>query len=164
MKLLTPALALAMLIPPPAQAAQEAGVPPPPGPDVQTLPPAPDALAQCVAMHTAPADRLTTARWMFAAMSKAPQLSDLGSVPDPIKAELDKGFGRLLVRMVTIDCVDLVRPLAAENSSTAFKSVGDALGGLAMQELLGDKDVQKSLTAYTDFLSNEDFKALRGGQ
>jgi hypothetical protein len=120
-----------------------------------------DPLSQCIILHTTGADRILTARWMFAAMSKSPQMADLGAVGDQRKAELDKGFGRLLVRIVNVDCIDQVRPLAAANKSDAFGRVGEALGSVAMQELLGNKVVEKSLSAYVDYLSEDDFKPLQ---
>jgi hypothetical protein len=119
------------------------------------------ALSQCVSLKTTGADRILTARWMFAAMAKSPHISDLGTVSDVRKAELDKAFSRLLVRIVNKDCIEQVRPLAAANMEDAFGRVGEALGTVAMQELIGDKEVGKSLSAYVDYLSEDDFKPLR---
>jgi len=38
------------------------------------------ALSQCVALRTTGADRILTARWLFAVMSKSPQIVDLSAV------------------------------------------------------------------------------------
>ena len=118
------------------------------------------AVAQCVVMRTTGADRALTAQWIFAAMSRSPHIADLSTVSDSRKAELDKAFGQLLTRIVMKECLEQVRPLAAVDLTEAFEVVGKALGEVAMQELLGNPDVDKAIGAYTDYLSEEDFKPL----
>jgi hypothetical protein len=53
-----------------------------------------------------------------------------------------------------------VRPLAVANLQEAFEMVGRSLGEVAMQELLGNPDVDKAIGSYADFLSEDDFKPL----
>ena len=118
------------------------------------------SLTECVTLRTTGADRLLTARWMFAVMATSPQIADLATVANQRKAELDKEFARLLVRLVNRDCIDQVRPLASEDLEGAFELAGRALGEVAMQELLGNPHVEKSIAAYTDYLSEDDFKPL----
>lgn len=118
------------------------------------------AIAQCITARTTGADRILTARWLFAAVSESPQMSDLSVVtPDQTK-ELNRGFAKLFTRLVTKDCVEEVRPLAAANFEKAFEQVGAALGETAMQELMSGKEVDASIAAYTDFFSKDDFEAF----
>lgn len=93
-------------------------------------------------------------------MAKSPQIADLAAVQNQRKVELDKAFGQLIIRIVNKDCFDQVRPIAAENLETAFSQVGEALGEVAMQELMGNAETEKSLTAYVEYLSEADFKPL----
>ena len=118
------------------------------------------SLSQCIALHTTGADRLLTARWLFAVMAKSPQIADLAAVTTERTAQLDKAFAQLVVRIVNQDCIEQVRPLAAGNLASAFEQVGQALGETAMGELLGAKEVDKGVSAYTDYLSEDDFKPL----
>jgi hypothetical protein len=113
------------------------------------------ALSQCVSLRTTGADRIMTARWLFAMMS---QIVDLSAVTAEHTKELNQGFAKLLTRLVTKDCTDEVRPVAAGNFEDAFAQVGKALGETAMNELMSGKDVDEAMGAYTDFLSEEDFK------
>ena len=117
-------------------------------------------LAQCVEMRTSGADRTLTAQWMFSAMAKSPHIASLASVSDQRRTELNKAFAQILTRLVIKDCLEQVRPLAIANLEDAFEVVGRALGEVAMQELMGNPDVDKAIGAYADFLSEDEFKPL----
>lgn len=118
------------------------------------------SLEQCVALQTSGADRILTARWLFAVMSTSPQIADLAAVTSGETIKLNKNFAQLLTRLVAKDCVEQVRPLAEQNPTAAFESAGRALGEIAMKELMQGKEVDKSVSAYTDYLSEADFKSL----
>src|SRR5262245_11770517 len=115
------------------------------------------ALSQCIALRTTGADRILTARWLFAVMSKSPQIVDLSAVTAERTKELNQDFAKLLTRLVTKDCIEEVRPVAVGNVDDAFEQVGAALGETAMAELMSGKDVDKGIKAYTEFLSEDDF-------
>lgn len=118
------------------------------------------ALSQCVALRTTGADRLLTARWLFAVMAKSPQLGDLSAVTPERTKEINQEFAKLVTRLVTRDCIDQVRPVAAGKVEDAFEQVGSALGHTAMSELMSGEEVDKGISAYTDFLNRDDFKPL----
>jgi hypothetical protein len=118
------------------------------------------ALSQCISLRTTGADRILTARWMFAVMAKSTLIADLATVPTEKKTDIDKDFAKLVTRLVVHDCIDQVRPLAATNVENAFEMVGQALGKTAMGELMGTKEVEEGIQAYTRFLSEADFKPL----
>ena len=48
----------------------------------------------------------------------------------------------------------------SDRTEEAFELVGRALGEVAMQELLGNADVDKAIGEYAQYLSEEDFKPL----
>lgn len=116
------------------------------------------ALAQCIALNTTGADRLLTARWLFAMLGKSSQIADLSTGNAARDAELNKGFAKLFTRIVTKDCAAQVRPIAAVDLTDAFGKVGEALGETAMKELMNDKAVEKALGDYAEFISEDDFK------
>jgi hypothetical protein len=119
------------------------------------------ALSQCVALRTTGADRIVTARWLFAVMTKSPQIADLSAVTTGQRKVADQDFARLLTRLITKDCINEVRPIAASSGTKdAFGQVGRALGETAMNELMSGNEVDKGLEAYTEYLSEEDFKSL----
>lgn len=116
------------------------------------------ALAQCVSMHTTGADRMMTARWLFAMMARSPQIADLSAVSEERTKELNQGFAKLFTRLITKDCTAEVRPLAVADLQDAFGQIGKALGETAMNELMNGKEVDKAMGAYTDFISEDEFK------
>jgi hypothetical protein len=117
-------------------------------------------LRQCVIMRTTGADRVLTAQWMFAAMSKSPHISGLATVTAQQKSELDRGFAQLITRIAVKDCLEQIETLAAGDIKGTFELVGGALGEIAMKELMTDKNVEKAIGEYTDYLSEDDFKPL----
>ena len=118
------------------------------------------ALQQCVIMRTTGADRVLTAQWMFAAMSKSPHIGGLATVTAEKKSELDKGFAQLMTRISVKDCLEQIETLAVGDIKGTFELVGRALGEIAMKELMTDKNVDKAIAQYTDYLSEDDFKPL----
>jgi hypothetical protein len=58
------------------------------------------ALSQCVSLRTTGADRILTARWLFAVMSKSPQIADLSTVSAERSKDLNQGFAKLITRLV----------------------------------------------------------------
>lgn len=119
-----------------------------------------DSLSRCIVMHTSGADRLLTAQWIFAAMAKSPHIADLSAVSAPRKAQIDKAFSQLLIRLVVKDCVEPMRPLAEQNLEAAFDLAGRALGEVAMRELMGNEEVDRAIGEYTAYLAEEDFRPL----
>lgn len=116
------------------------------------------ALAQCIALNTTGADRVLTARWLFAMLGKSSQIADLSTGDAERENELNKGFAKLFTRIITKDCTAELRPLAAADLTDAFEKVGEALGETAMNELMNDKVVEKALGDYAEFISEDDFK------
>lgn len=126
----------------------------------QPSPEAKEALAQCVALQTTGADRIVTARWLFAVMATSPQIADLATISADRRKDIDQQFAKLLTRLVTKDCINQVRPIAAVNMDDAFGQVGEALGERAMGELMAGKETDKAFKAYVDYISEDDFKPL----
>lgn len=93
-------------------------------------------------------------------MSKSPQISELSAVTTEQTLKFDKAVARLMVRIVTKDCMDQVRPLAADDLKGAFEQVGAALGEIAMGELMAGNEVYKGVEAYAEHFSEDDFKPL----
>jgi hypothetical protein len=116
------------------------------------------ALSQCVALKTTGADRLLTARWLLAMMTKSPQIGEFSTVDADRTKELNRDFANLFTRIITKDCAAEMRPVAAVSVVDAFGQVGKDLGEIAMNELMSDKAVDKAMGEYAAFLSEDDFK------
>lgn len=118
-------------------------------------------LGQCFVMKSTGQDRLTVARWMLTSMASAPQMSNSVTVDASRKTDYDLAMANLFTRLMTVDCLEEARPLFVARSQAGFETAGEALGRIAMQELLTNKEAEASLGAYTKYLKEEDFAALR---
>lgn len=117
------------------------------------------ALGECMVLRSTGADRLTVARWFVAAIASAPQTAGVATLTPGRKVELDKGMAALFTRLMAVDCAKEARPLfAAQNAGESFRVAGEALGRVAISELLSNPQANAALGAYTQYLKKEDFK------
>ncbi|SOB79896.1 hypothetical protein SAMN06297144_0787 [Sphingomonas guangdongensis] len=118
------------------------------------------ALGQCLVLKTTGADRLTVARWMLAAMASAPQMSDVVTVQPGQKERNDRAMAALFTRLLVTDCAERSKVLFGMATVNGFETAGEALGGVAMKELLSDPKASAALAAYASCLDKEAFKPV----
>ena len=63
-----------------------------------------DDLSRCLVAKTSDADRTTLMRWMFAAMSMSPAISDLAQVNQAKLDLINKKAADLYSRLLLVDC------------------------------------------------------------
>ena len=119
-----------------------------------------EVLGRCMVLKSTGADRLLVARWFVAATASAPQAADVATVRSGRKDELDRAMAALFTRLLATDCADEARPLfaAGAGSEAGFRVAGEALGRVAIGELLGNQAARTALSAYTKYLRPEDFR------
>ncbi|URW75808.1 hypothetical protein M9980_00800 [Sphingomonas donggukensis] len=118
------------------------------------------ALGNCMVLKTTGEDRLVVARWMVTAMASGPQLADAVSVNAGKKPTYDKDMATLFTRLLVRDCADQSRPVFKTGGDRGFKIAGEALGKVAMEELLRDPKALGALTDYAKYLKQDDFKPV----
>ncbi|MCP1471534.1 hypothetical protein J3E64_003245 [Sphingobium sp. OAS761] len=118
------------------------------------------ALGECMVLKSTGADRLTVARWFLTAVASAPQAAGVATLTPGKKEEFDKGMAAIFTRLMTVDCADQARPLFKARDQAGFRIAGEALGRVAMEELLNNPQASAALGAYTRYLRQEDFKAV----
>ncbi|QDK32421.1 hypothetical protein [Sphingomonas sp. IC081] len=156
------AVALAALLPVGAAAAQTPTSP------AATAPLAPDVerdlagkLGECFAMKSTGEDRVTFARWFLTAMGSAPQVADVAKIDPAVKDKLDRQVATIFTRLITVDCAEQARPLYRAHSSAGFRTAGETLGRMAMQELMGNPETAaKMFGGYVGYIRQDDFKGL----
>jgi hypothetical protein len=121
-----------------------------------------EALGACFVAKTTGHDRVAVARWMIGAMASAPQLADITKVDKTAQDEADKQMAQIFTRLLAKDCVEFAKPLIqAKSSSAAFETAGEALGKVAVQELISNKSAAAALEGFTKYLDEADFKEMR---
>ena len=116
-----------------------------------------NALGRCFVNKTTGEDRIAVARWMLGAMASAPKMADLSKVDAALKVTLDKGMAGIFTRLITVDCVSEARPLLQAKNNAAFETAGEALGEIAIQELLADPRAMEGLSSYVKYLDQNAF-------
>ena len=117
-------------------------------------------LGQCFVNKTTGEDRIAVARWLLAAMGSAPKMADVTRVDPARKVAVDKAMAVIFTRLITKDCAAEARPLLKAKSDTAFRAAGEALGRIAMTELLSDPKAAQGVGSYTEYLNEADFADL----
>jgi len=119
-----------------------------------------DNLGQCFIMKTNGEDRLAAARWIAAIMASTDKVKDTVTVSPQVKDQLDRKMAQTFTRLMTVDCVEQSKALAKMHSTAGFQRAGEALGRIAMQELLSGPGQTEALSGYLHYLNPADFSNL----
>jgi hypothetical protein len=95
-----------------------------------------DDLTKCVVRSTSGGDQVAFMRWMFAALSTNPSLSDLASVKPQQTDELTRTVAGLMERLMLKDCrSEMVSALKYEGGG-AIGAAFNTLGNVAARNLM----------------------------
>jgi hypothetical protein len=120
-----------------------------------------EALGTCLVDNTTGKDRKELARWIFMAVTAHPDIRELSAATEEQIIQSNKNMATLVTRLLTENGTTEVRAARNEgggantNMFQAFKSLGE----VAMQELMGNRNVAKAVGDYVQYL---DKKKLEG--
>lgn len=117
-----------------------------------------EAVKTCLTDNTNGRDRKLLARWIFLAMAAHPELKTLSAASTQEREDTSRGFAGLVTRLLTIDCKAQVRAVITGNgndATAALKIAFSHLGEVAMQELMGDHDVEAATSQFARFLDED---------
>lgn len=118
-----------------------------------------DALSRCLVERTTPADKADLSKWIFASLALHPSVDEFVSITPAQRAAFDTQAGRLMVRLLTVDCrKETVAALKYEGQG-AISSGFEVLGGAATTELMSDPAVTAGLE---NFSKSVDLDAMNG--
>lgn len=116
--------------------------------------PATDSLAACLADSTTGKDRKDLARWIFAGMSAHPEMQDIANSTAATRERTSQAVGLLFTRLISESCSSQFRAARAESSQSIVVAF-DALGKLAMQELMSNTEVRKAISGFEQFVDRK---------
>ena len=122
-----------------------------------------ERLGNCLVSKTTGEDRILSARWILAAMASAPQVADVAHVEPAKKEEIDRAMARLFTRLMTKDCLEEARPLLLARDGAGARTAGEALGRIAMQELLSDPKAVAAVAKYATYIDYREFEVFMPG-
>lgn len=121
-----------------------------------------DALGTCFVDNTTGKDRKELARWIFMAVTAHPDIRELSAATEEQIVQSNKNMAILVTRLLTENCTAEVRAARNEgggantNMFQAFKSLGE----VAMQELMGNRNVAKSVGDYVQYLDKKKIEGV----
>lgn len=137
MKLISAAIAAMLMLSLPAPATANAQV----------------AAAQaCFSDSTSGRDRKMLGKWIFLAIAAHPEISRLSAATPAEKEQTSREFAELFTRLVTEDCTEEMRALAAAGSSESIRFAFEHLGKLAMLELMSAEPVSGAIADFEQYL------------
>ena len=115
------------------------------------------ALKSCLADKSTGKDRKDLARWVFVAMAAHPEMKSHASAS--IDAALDdtsKTMAAMVTRLLTESCLSETKAAMKDGQFTQSMQVAfEGLGQLAMQELMADESVQRSMTWFERYMDQK---------
>ena len=123
-----------------------------------------DALKTCVADKTSGKDRKDLAKWVFFAMAAHPEIKQYADAKVAAAAdESSKTMAALVTRLLTDSCANEVRAVMKTGQGTQAVSLAfEALGKLAMNELMADKAVQDAMGSFARYIDQTRLKETIG--
>lgn len=125
-----------------------------------------DALKRCLADNTSGKDRKDLAKWVFFAMAAHPEMkqyldANLAAAAD----ESSKTMAALTTRLLTDSCANEVKAaMKTGQGAQAVSLAFEALGKLAMNELMTDKAVQDAMGSFARYVDQTRLKETIGGK
>ena len=102
----------------------------------------------CLSDHTSGKDRKLLGRWIFLAIGAHPEIARLSNATPADHEATSKEFADLLTRLVTEDCAGPLRTLASADGADSMRLAFEYLGGIAMQELMGNDKVNAAISGF----------------
>lgn len=110
------------------------------------------AAQTCLADSTSGKDRKLLGRWIFSALAAHPEMAGLSTVGTAEREQISREFAELFTRLVSQDCAEQFRALASSQGANAMGQAFEHLGKVAMQELMGDPNVNSAISVFEKYV------------
>lgn len=99
-------------------------------------------------------DRKNLARWIFLSITAHPVIKPYSSASIKDIQESDQYIGRLITRLLTVDCPNELNK-ANKSDPQAVEKAFQIVGQVAMQEIMTNQETMKALTNYLQYADQE---------
>jgi len=118
-----------------------------------------ESMGNCMADSMSGKERKQMVQWIFMTMAAHPDIKKFSRMTEQDQIDTNKTMAALFTRLITIDCVEQVQQATKQDGPEAFRGAFEMIGKLAMQDLMSDKDVTKSITSFQKYLEKDKFNA-----
>ena len=123
-----------------------------------------EAVGTCLTDSTTGKDRKDLIKWIFVAVSKHPELSELSSVTPEVEETVNRRLGELFTRLVAQDCPTEIAAMVKTHGPSSLSQPFEVLGKVAMQELMTHPNVAASLAALDRYVDQSRLEPVLQGK
>ncbi len=118
-----------------------------------------NVFATCLVDNLNGKERKSLAKWIYLAMAAHPEIKPLSSASEADIQKSDKYIGKLITKLLTVDCPNELNT-ASKSNPRALQNGFGLVGKVAMQELMSNKNVTKALTNYIKYADLDKIKKI----
>jgi len=118
-------------------------------------------LATCLIDNLSGKERKGLAKWIFFSIGSHPEIKSYSRAKPADIEKSDKFVGKLITRLLTVDCPEKLRT-AYTSDPLAVKKAFGLVGRVAMQELMTNQEVMRTLTNYGNYADKDKINKLLG--
>ena len=122
--------------------------------------PATNTLGICLTDSLTGKERKTLAKWIFFAIAAHPEISSFSKVTEESQDQTNQFVGNLITRLMADDCPNQAKAALKEDGSVAFEQAFGMVGQVAMQELMADQNVTRSISGFEKYVDQAKISAL----
>ena len=119
-----------------------------------------DALARCVVEKTENDEKILFIKWMYAGMSKHPQLAGLSTISDRQSKQLSQVTADMVVSLMVDRCTIETQQAIDYEGEQAFVSAFEILGTSSMMELMRNQRVNEYLSNLDQYIDEDEFSFI----
>jgi len=113
-----------------------------------------NALSSCLVDTLNGKERKSLAKWIFFSIAAHPEINTYSSASIKDINKSDQYVGKLITRILTIDCPKELK--TANNADPlAIQKAFEVVGQVAMQELMANENVMKTITNYAKYTDQD---------
>lgn len=116
-----------------------------------------DDLARCIVDNTLVRDRIELVRFIYIAMSQHSDIKHLSNISSNQADDSLREVAHLLTVLLTRRCKDESTKALKYEGELAYAHAFEVLGGVAMQDLMGNRDVKRYYDSIENYLDHRDF-------
>lgn len=120
------------------------------------------ALGDCYVAQSTGEERIKLARWITVSMLSSAKVQTVAQIAPGARERANRDMAEIFTRLTVKACLPQSKALfSADPSGKTFELAGEALGRMAMTELLSDPDTEASFGDYTKYLDDKMFDQLK---
>ncbi len=118
-----------------------------------------DDLGVCLVDSLNGKERKALAKWIFFAIAAHPDINSYSNASSDDIQKSDVYIGKLITRLLTENCPGELRKANAADPM-AIQNAFELVGKVAMQELMTDENVMRSITNYANYVDQEKLQTV----